>query len=994
MFKLLTGTLGIFSALVCAQGIASMPVKRMVDLEKRQALRSHKNQATREESRRKAEAAAREAAKLRQRQTEADFKAAIRLFQVSVGFYTSAHLYSKAVDAKLQIAEIYFTLSQYGRALSSYQEAGNLGGKDTAQSCLVLSRIARTYATMGQQSDADRFSMQTIRRCDAVGNPKIQAEVSEARGEVLYNSGELSEIEESAKLFNRAQELFAESKDESGRTHALLMLAYARFRDDRAEAVQIAGKALQLSSSITDLHGVAEARTALGTFASVTDDFETAQCNYERSLPVFHRMGDKDNEAIALNGIGYASMRRGDVESSLENFNRAKAIFVGVHDQLGAGEAIAGVTQALSAMRRYQPLLVLYKMRLRLAQQTHNIYQQASLLADLAGVYEQQHEYRKANVLYQRSLQAYISAKRNDGVGDIFVRLALLDERRGEDLQALNFLEKAQDLKDKTGEIEDVARIYYEQANIYRRLNRLQDARTTIEKTIKIIESQRLKIAKFDSRAAYFSSVHKYYALDVQILMLLDLQDPKGGLGRLAFEASEKGKVRALLDLLDATKEDSPCDDLLRGQLAPTHSTENQPELKHAGAASPVLTLEQIQAEIGENDTLLEFALGDKKSYAWLVGQSQIISYELPPADKIGERVRAFHDALTAREDHVGEGLDEHKGRVRTADLVYPRLARQLSEMLLGQINLSAVKRLLIVPDGPLQYIPFSALPVSQNGKQSEPLIRDHEVVVLPSASALGTLRKAAEKKSPPTRTAVIIADPVFGDDDPRLPWPRSSTRNKSRERGDSYMARALRDVRAPEHIARLLGSGAEAEAIRRILDSSDVLVQRGFDATRDSVLQGSLEPYRIIHFATHGIIDAQNPEMSGLILSLRNERGRPQEGYLRLGDIYRLKLSADLVVLSACDSALGKDLVSEGTIGLPRGFLYAGGRSVIASLWKVDDDAAAAFMRDLYARLHKHESPSSALRGAQLEMSQGKYGKEWGKPFYWATFVLQGDYK
>jgi len=130
---------------------------------------------------------------------------------------------------------------------------------------------------------------------------------------------------------------------------------------------------------------------------------------------------------------------------------------------------------------------------------------------------------------------------------------------------------------------------------------------------------------------------------------------------------------------------------------------------------------------------------------------------------------------------------------------------------------------------------------------------------------------------------------------------------------------------------------------------------------------------------------------MSGLILSLVDRKGRRQDGYLRLGDIYKLKLSADLVVLSSCDSALGKNLESEGTIGLPRGFLYAGAKSVIASLWKVNDDATAALMSRLYARIQKGEAPGSALRGAQLEMA---HDEQWSNPYNWAAFVLQGDYK
>jgi len=165
-----------------------------------------------------------------------------------------------------------------------------------------------------------------------------------------------------------------------------------------------------------------------------------------------------------------------------------------------------------------------------------------------------------------------------------------------------------------------------------------------------------------------------------------------------------------------------------------------------------------------------------------------------------------------------------------------------------------------------------------------------------------------------------------------------------------------------------------------------------GFDANRNTVLEGRLSAFRMIHFATHGIIDVRHPEMSGLILSLVNAKGERQDGYLRLADIYQLKLSADLVVLSSCESALGKELQAEGIIGLPRGFLHAGARSVIASLWKVDDAASAILMKELYTLLQQGRSPSAALREAQLTLINANH--EYSKPNYWAAFVLEGDYK
>jgi CHAT domain-containing protein len=990
---LLVGMLIALPASLCAQSIGSSnPLETGTPATGRQAKGKkpagvRQSDGDREALRRRAEEAADKAAVLRQRQNGKELSAAITLFQESARLFQAGHFYSDAAGADLQAGEIYFTLSKYKNALSSYQEALNLGGNSPELLCRARSRMARTYATTGQNTEAEDCSKKALQECSALPDPKLRAEALEARGEAFYNSGQSAE---SVELFSRARELFAEAKDENGQAQALLMLAYARFGDQRAESLQLAGEALRLWSSNQNHHGVAEARSALGIFAATTDEFETAQCNYQQSLPVFQQTGDKDNEASVLNGIGYASRETGDVQTSLEYYQQAKTAFASVQDLLGEGEAIAGMGKALLAMRRYPSLLPLYRAKLRLAQQTRNIKQEASALADMAEVYEVEHEYAKAETLYRRALAAYHSADSDQGVGAVLIRLAHLHAGQGRYSQAISFLESARELKSKTGQVEDLARIHYELASIDRRLNRLDDARAAIEKTIEIIESQRLKIAKFDSRAGYFASVHKYYALYIQVLMLLHGQHPEQGFMQLAFEASEKSKVRALLDLLNASGQESPCDELLRRQLAPAETTgARAADAEQAASAAPVLTLKQIQAEIESDGTvLLEYALGDEKSYVWVVDQKQIVAHELPQSAKIRRLARLFRDTLTARQPRSGESLDQYQNRVRSADVAYPLLARQLSRLLLGPMDLARAGRLLIVPDGFLQYIPFSALLLPEAGANHAVLISHHEVVVLPSGSALDTLRRAAVKRMPPTRTAVVIADPVVERDDPRVAHARNSTRKKSQEQ-PPVLKIALRGAEA--YIARLPGSRAEAETIRQVLGPQDVLVAWDFNASRDAVLQGLLEHYRLVHFATHGIIDARHPEMSGLILSLVNESGQQQDGYLRLGDIYKLKLSADLVVLSACNSALGKDLESEGTIGLPRGFLYAGARSVIASLWKVDDEAAADFTKGLYARMQRGESPSSAIRGAQLEMSRGR---KWPAPFYWAAFVLQGDYK
>ena len=156
--------------------------------------------------------------------------------------------------------------------------------------------------------------------------------------------------------------------------------------------------------------------------------------------------------------------------------------------------------------------------------------------------------------------------------------------------------------------------------------------------------------------------------------------------------------------------------------------------------------------------------------------------------------------------------------------------------------------------------------------------------------------------------------------------------------------------------------------------------------------MSAELARYRIVHFATHGVLDDKRPELSGLLLSMVNEHGRQQDGFLGLNSIYNLKLSAELVVLSACQTGLGKEVKGEGLIGLTRGFMYAGAARVVASLWKVDDEATAELMKRFYRRMLQDNMPAAAaLRAAQVEMWQQK---QWRSPYYWASFVLQGDWK
>ena len=282
-------------------------------------------------------------------------------------------------------------------------------------------------------------------------------------------------------------------------------------------------------------------------------------------------------------------------------------------------------------------------------------------------------------------------------------------------------------------------------------------------------------------------------------------------------------------------------------------------------------------------------------------------------------------------------------------------------------------ERLVVIPDGALSYLPFAAL--SSPGGQA-PLLHTHEVVTLPSASALAARRAIAFPRSPPPGLLAIVADPVFQAGDPRMAASPSVTEART----------------GGERFPRLPATRREAEAILALAPTARTLQLFDFAAERSAVLAGNLRPFRVVHFATHGVLDAAQPSLSGLVLSQVGPDGEPRSGFLSLHDIYNLDLQAELVVLSGCRTALGEEMQGEGLVGLTRGFMYAGAPRVIASLWPVEDRATARLMESFYQALWRDGLPAAAaLRQAQLQLSAER---RWRDPYYWASFVLQGEWR
>ena len=584
---------------------------------------------------------------------------------------------------------------------------------------------------------------------------------------------------------------------------------------------------------------------------------------------------------------------------------------------------------------------------------------------------------------------------------------------------ALDCYNKSLEISRSIGDRQTEAATLYHLARFEREKGNLIDARARIEESLAAVESLRADVTSQQLRASYFASVRKYHDFHINVLMRLHKQRPTEGFDAVALEASERGRARSLLELLKLARAGNQSDvdpallerertlrqllsdratrqmrmlsakhteeqaaqaakelDTLTTEYDQLQSRIRQANPRYAALTQPApLTSATIREKLLDRDTvLLEFALGDEASYVWAVTPTSIKGFELPARVEVEAAARRFYESVTARNDVVpGESPGQRTTRLQAAEKDFAKHSVALSQMLLSPISANLQdadgKRIVIVSDGMLQYLPFAALPFpAPQSATSTPLIVKHEVITLPSASVLAELRSDTAQRQAVSKTVAVLADPVFDAGDARI---SSNVRTESVSPANDKSSVEVRRSATESGVAsfeRLRFSRQEAENIAALAPAGKKLEALDFAATRALATSPDLSDYRIVHFATHGLINSQHPELSGVVLSLVDQQGRAQDGFLRLYEIYNLKLKAELVVLSACQTALGKEVKGEGLVGLTRGFMYAGVPRVIASLWRIDDRASAELMKRFYQlMLGKGMAPAAALRAAQI---------------------------
>jgi CHAT domain-containing protein len=746
---------------------------------------------------------------------------------------------------------------------------------------------------------------------------------------------------------------------------------YRRARVAYEQSLGLIRKLGEIENEANSLNNIGNTYRAEGQTAIALD-------YYGQALAAVRRLGRKNGEAMVLNNMGAAYFQDGRYQTALEHHQQSRAIRKALGDRRGESSSLNHEGVAWHKLENLQKALECLRESLAMRREMNDPIGEAETLMNLAAVERDLGEDATARVTIEAALEKveHLRARISDaGLRATYV--ARVQETYGAYVDTLMRLH----LRAPTGGYDAAALQAAERSRARVLLESLVEARADIREGVDqaLLDRERALNRRLENASQQLSRTLAGKSTGVEIAA-----------ARKALEklSSERQQLEAQIR-----------------KASPRYAALTHPE---------PLTASEIQKEVLDADTvLLEIALGEKRSWLWAVTSDTLETRELPARRRLEAQARLLYDALTARQPRKGDTPAAYRARVAEAERRLPGHASEMSRMLFSDITAQLRsawrgKRLVIVAPGALEYLPFAALPLpdaaaSPSGRAATPFVARHEIVRAPSASVVATLRREAGRRQRPPRGLAVIADPVFDAEDPRVTKAGAAVTSDAATRGmtDAGVEQDLsyETLRAVERMDEARGSGlarlpfsrAEANAIEALAGTRDILRATDFDASRPRVLSTALEDYRLVHFATHGLIDAERPELSGLVLSLVDDRGKPQNGFLPLHDIFNMRLNAELVVLSACQTALGKEIKGEGLVGLTRGFMYAGAPRVVASLWQVSDLATAELMKHFYAAmLQRRLPPAAALRAAQLQLARDR---RWASPYFWAGFVLQGDW-
>ena len=857
------------------------------------------------------------------------------------------------------------------------------------------------------------------------------------------------ELRASVRLFNKSMARFPEEAVAEepgllvrvlhGRARANLRLGFA------AEAVPDLERARGLLEASEDRHRLLEVLGDLAKARRRAGDPSLAEPLYRRAYSLASTLGDKESQAAMANGLGLLHASLGEMDAALVQYQEALELWRAIGDTTSEATGLHNLGVHLSALgfeedaAQHLHLAIQRKEESSEPQGSGQVESLAVSWTALGAVLRQAEKPVEARKALDSALNLWRQVGDLPGKIVTLEQSALLEFEQGRAEAALDLLSQAVDIAEgdefesafvalrlaevelalgrfaaAVGRLEDAIPIFVGRQAPHgeilartlisrglRELGRREDAIQQLETALRKVDEVRGELRGRALRASYAGE--RFDATEELIDLWMDAESDRAR--ETAWRLREQARARSLLEAWTARSRPETnlelagqaTETLLAlagpsqvGRNATVESTDADESivveliaLDRARAPNPdlpteppdVIGLSDASRLVDRDTVALVFSLGNRRSFLWRIDADGYGVTELPAAGEIQAVAERLHRSLSKP-----EGLG--RSAQRQLDL------KLLSNMLFGGLGeLDSTRRLLIVPDGALHQLPLGVLPF----RGADPLLTQFEVTQVPSLTLLRALRLREKRRPQASSLLALLADPVFSSSDVRLAGKGSEPVIEP-ESGDETVAVEARQVTRAlgSDLRRLHWSAKEADNLRRLAERhGKVLALRGFEVERSAILRGALGDFRIVHFATHSWIDERHPDLSSIVLSLYDRQGLPQPGLLRAGDLAMLRLDAELAVLSACRTGLGREIDGEGLLGLTHAFFLAGANRVLVSLWDVDDRATAELMSHFYEGLWTEGlSPEAALRNAQLQMRRSG----WSDPYYWAAFVLQGD--
>lgn len=765
------------------------------------------------------------------------------------------------------------------------------------------------------------------------GYPLWRASAWTNIGETLYDT---DDFEKSLPVYRQALEYWGVAKELDGEAETLYNIAVDLYQSGApTDAFTDCHDALYKWERVGDTKGQAIALALLGRIDQSRGQYHSALDDYMKAIPMIESTGDYMWDGYILHDLGMLYFALGDTDGALTEYNKVLAIEKKHPDPEAEAHILHHIGEVYVASSRYSDAAPILARALQI--ETDDLGR-ATTLIHMAAVQENQGHLATAMSSAQEALKIRKEQGYELGLPQALLRIGLLYLRMGNTLQARDVLNDARKFSEQLGDESGVAAALDALARTELGAGQLEQAQKYSEGAVQMAEGLRTHITSTEFRALYFSTVHEYFETYIDVLMRLRASTHDPSYIEMALNISERARARSMLDGISGIAgqiENTAPLGLRKEQrdLSEALSTASQQRLQlmaegkpnkglsvlqtrivelneklrlvqeriRAGdprytafLASKPYTVPTLQRALDPQTNLLEYFVGTSRSYLWVISRQKLTSFELPGKAELSRLVNAYYDELGIRlNQHLS---DEMPVRAAGAKEQLSSISLELSRVLIEPAaTLLADKRLAVVLDGPLEYLPFSALPLPQtsSGTMStgsthpmQPLITEHEIVELDSASVWLAARKhrrpAGWKKE-----VASFADPVYNTRDTRYVLQR---------RGAATCVAGTKSagIRALSGFARLVFSAKEEDVVERYVARDREARADGFDANLENFEHQDLQQFRFIHLATHAVVDPQSPPSSGIILSLIDKCGHPLDGFLGLARIYNLRMAAD----------------------------------------------------------------------------------------------------